>query len=401
MLGQPTASNAHTFNAHFEQKPLPRYPHTHASQGRTHVRYTKAKSMKKNRDNLSPVTQQKSVSPELYSMYREWQAYIDQQYTHAPLIEKLIGPSTIRIIRDGKNAQSDYETFTVSKWYFPNTDDDSVWICFPGVGAFKETPFLHPRHIAGIPEGSFGPLKFLTRLPNKFDLVPHEGHVYVFNGPTAIAGYSPEQCIRATRAVKEKVDSILNDHPRKKIKVFSFSAGTHLGFYIANQIGKERGVVETCIAIAPGDSIGYGLYKTWLTAVLAKDLFERGITMEEYAHTISEFDQKHNTEYLPSGENLVIHAADRDTVVPKSEPHGTDDLVAFLRSTGKAPTYIEHRGANHFTIPLRLILQQAMGKNPYGLHSYNVRTLVKNAKSVQTNNATSPSVTPDTETHGS
>ena len=91
-------------------------------------------------------------------------------------------------------------------------------------------------------------------------MIPQQGIAFVFHGPAGIAGYSPEECLRCTSNVLEAAKQLVDSHRGERIGIFSFSAGTHLGFYVANQIGRIRGrPVDKFVAVSPGESIAYGI----------------------------------------------------------------------------------------------------------------------------------------------
>jgi hypothetical protein len=228
-----------------------------------------------------------------------------------------------------------------------NVDDDAVWLCFSGLS------------------GVLGQESF-SIIPRRIDLIPKSGTAFVFNGPTAIAGYSPEQCIRVTEKVYRAAASIVENRPAKRIRVFCFSAGTHLGFYVANQLGRTLGQpIDKFVAVSPGVSIAYGIFSTWVTKELATDLERRGITKEIYDQAIRPYTQRENLKHLPSGGRLVVHAGTADSFIPIDKAFGTNDLVERLRGAGKNPTYIVHRGKNHVTLALTLMLAEKSGCDPH------------------------------------
>jgi hypothetical protein len=226
--------------------------------------------------------------------------------------------------------------------------DDIIWLCFPG---FDGAEYLN---------------SFVNRC--KTQLIPKEGQAFVFRGPAAIAGTTPQQCINATVAVYDAVLQIVQLYPSAAFKIFCLSAGTHLGFYIANQLGKRLGrPVEKLVALSPGESIAYGIFSTWVTDELARHLEKQGFSRNNYDAQIGLYTQKANIDFLPSGENLVIHAGLRDTFIPVDMEGGTEDLVRRLRGAGKNPTYITHSCKDHVTLPLSIIIAASLGRDPYGL----------------------------------
>jgi hypothetical protein len=267
----------------------------------------------------------------------------------ATFAERQFGPMTTRTVVEGKNDPDKYESFSMQK--FEWTDDKVIWISFVGLG-HSEDPKI--------------PTEGLSFVPSVGDLIPKQGTSFVFNGPPAIAGYTPEQCIRSTESVMQAVNQIAELYPYSKIRIMCFSSGTHLGFYAANQLGKKRGeAVDRLVALAPGESIAYGIYSTWVTEPLAQDLEARGITKELYDQAIAPYTQRENLDYLPAGRNLVIHAGTTDTFIPTDNKGGPNDLVARLEKKGKHPTYVLHEGRDHVTLPLAFILGEKFGRDPY------------------------------------
>lgn len=285
-----------------------------------------------------------------------WQKFMLQQKAKSTYPERLMGPATTNMIVDGKNDQDAYESFVIRK--MEHSESDSLWICFPGINTAESGANRPAPVISGFPAG----------VPGTLDLTPHEGTSFVFHGPTAIAGYTPEQCIHATENVLRAVEQIVATHPGKQIRIFGFSAGTHLAVYIANQLGMKSGkAINKLILVSPGESIAKGIYKTPVTEPLAEDLYSRGITMQEYDRKILAYTQRMNLDYLPAGRNLVVHAATRDTFISKEAEGGTDDIVQHMKEKGKEPTYVVHKGVDHITLPLSIILQQMRGADPYRL----------------------------------
>ncbi len=265
----------------------------------------------------------------------------------APL-EILAGLGVAEVVEAGKSDPARYESFSIER-VVATHQDEFVWLCFPGLGQ------------AAGSAGAFW--RFFRRR-----FLPDRGELFIFHGPTAIAGYSPEQCIRATLAVAEAADAILQARPNCRVGIFCFSAGTHLGFYLANRIGRRQATpIEKLVAIAPGESIAYGIFATWVTAALADDLRARGIDVETYDREILPFTQRANIDWLPSGDNLVIHAGSTDTFIPPLKREGTASLVRMLREAGKRPCYVIHRGKNHVSLVLRLIGLRLFGGDPYRL----------------------------------
>ncbi len=284
------------------------------------------------------------------------------------MLERLFGRGTARIIADGKAYPDRYERFSIRKLDFsgpnvgrwprwlgsgcscrrqPDEGRDVLWLCFPGLGrADFEEPF--------------------SAFPRFIDVLPKEGLSFVFSGPTAIAGYSPDQCIRVTKEVLSATTRILDEHPHKRVRVFCMSAGTHLGFYVANQLGRiNQKPIDMLVASSPGSSIAHGIFSTWVAADLVADLKRRGITVEDYDRAIYEFTQKANMEYLPSGKNLVIHAGTADSFIPFDMDHGTNDIVERLKAAGKNPTYVLHQGGSHVSLALSLMLREKIGCDPH------------------------------------
>jgi len=304
-------------------------------------------------------------------------------HDHDPLprprsaLERLIGLQVAKSLAFGKENPVAYEEFSVQridfargksgrwpsylampyllavagkcwKYRLRNPNEDVVWLCFPGLtGCGRQESF--------------------SIIPRRIDLVPKEGVAFVFHGPAAIAGFTPEQCIRATDAVLQTVMQIVDNCPtRKKIRVFCFSAGTHLGFFVANQLGKRFGrPIDQLVAVSPGTSIARGIFATWVAQTLARDLEKRGISCELYDQAIRSYTQRENLEHLPSGEQLVIHAGSADSFIPLDRPSGTDDLVDDLRRLGKNPTYIVHPNKNHISLALEIIIAEKCGRNPH------------------------------------
>ncbi|HEY4526316.1 MAG TPA: 1-acyl-sn-glycerol-3-phosphate acyltransferase [Candidatus Paceibacterota bacterium] len=295
-------------------------------------------------------------SEELQQEYIEWEKFMAEQEAKMTFLERAQAPGTTKIIVEGRSNPETYENFTIAKEVF--TDDPFIWIATVGIGGIAQSHDERTGTILGMPKG----------LPGKMDVIPRFGTVYMIHGPTAIAGYTPEQCIAATENVLQAVDAIVDHHPDAGIGTFSFSAGTHFGPNVATHLGRDRGrPVDKAILLAPGESIALGIYRTPVTKALARSLYERGIGMKEYDRKIAPYTQRENIEWMPGGRNLVIHAGDRDTFIPKSAPGGTDDLVERLRAAGKNPTYVVHKGVDHITLPLSLIMQQNWGMDPYRL----------------------------------
>jgi len=269
----------------------------------------------------------------------------------ATYLEQLFGASTLENVADGKTNPEAYEAFTMQK--FEWTAEKIIWIDFLGLGHAEE---------------SKKPGMGLSFVPSVADLIPKQGTTFVFNGPRGIAGYSPEQCIRCTEAVLQAVFHLVEKYPKHKIRIQGFCAGTHLAAFVANQLGKlKRKAIDRLVLLAPGESIAYGIYSTWVTKQIADDLLSRGITKDEYDRKISDYTQRENTEYLPSGRNLVIHAGDIDTYIPIDKKGGPDEYVKRLRSNGKNPTYVVHKGRDHVTLPTAAILWDRIGGDPWNL----------------------------------
>jgi hypothetical protein len=289
------------------------------------------------------------------------------------MIEKLFALGTVKCVSVGQVDRGRYEKFSIQEvdfteraygkwpWFMGwlclrgmtscgdrgEKSRDILWLCFPGLSSAEH-------------QESF------SIIPRRIDLVPKQGIAIVFNGPTAIAGYSPEQCIRVTEAVTRCVERIIENHPGKRIRVFCFSAGTHLGFYVANQLGRQLGrPIDKLVAVSAGDSIAYGIFSTWVTESLAADLERRGITKEIYDQAIRPYTQRANIDHLPSGSNLVIHAGTADSFIPIDRECGTNDLVERLKKAGKNPTYILHADKNHVTLALTLAVAAKCGFDPH------------------------------------
>ena len=288
----------------------------------------------------------------------------------AGFLERKFAPSTRQTVVDGKNNPDKYESFTMSKMEM--TKDDVIWICFPGLGAAydesEERKILGTQTMAEKMKAAAA--QFLG-VPGVLDSLPQEGTVYKFNGPAGIAGYTPEQCIRCTKAVKKAVDHAIAQHPTAQVKFFSYSGGTHLGFYMANQYGKERAAqnkrADGFVAIAAGTNIGYGMYSTWVVEPLAQDLEKRGITKEQYFELIRQYTQIENLEYLPKGEKCLMFAGTHDSFIPIDMEGGTNDLVKAMDKAGLSPIYTVYEGKDHASLLAKIIIQMQRGENPYRL----------------------------------
>ncbi|MCR4325981.1 MAG: hypothetical protein NUV59_04265 [Patescibacteria group bacterium] len=286
---------------------------------------------------------------------------------HAGMFERMFAPDTRQTIIEGHNDPIKYESFTISK--IEHSDDDVIWICFPGLGsAYQESDMKKILGTTTIAERAKDAAARFLGVPGVLDSLPKEGTAFVFNGPAGIAGYTPEQCIRATLAVKEAVDHIIAQYPNKKIKIFSYSAGTHLGYYTANQIGKERGrPVDEFIAVSPGISIAYGMFSTWVVEYLAQYLERTGMTKYEYHKLIAEFTQINNLEYLPVGDKHKVYAGVNDGFVPIDMEGGTNDLIKAADAAGKSPTYVVYENRDHVSIMMDIIVAMQRGLDPYYL----------------------------------
>lgn len=267
-------------------------------------------------------------------------------------LERYFARNTVRFIASGRRDPERYERFAVRRIDFPkrqHADQDFVWLCFPGLDAA---------------DSSDAPWWTVDR-PG---IIPQSGTAFVFCGPTGIAGYSPDQCLRCTGAVLQAARQIHEQFRDRPIGVFSFSAGTHLGFYVANQLGRMRlNPVDKFVAVAPGESIAYGIFSTWVTDELATALEGAGVTKEVYDRAIAATTQKNNLDHLPSGRDLMIYAGTRDTYIPIDAAGGTNDLVKRLADRGNEPTYLVRKGLDHVTLAFTLIVNQWLGLNPYRL----------------------------------
>ena len=288
----------------------------------------------------------------------------------ASWLEVFFGRRTGAFVALGRVDPDSYERFAVRKIMFPQSRRrrrpwrrngelvaasageipagarNLVWLCFPGIDTAD----------------SLGRRYLFDRLA----MIPQQGIAFVFHGPAGIAGYSPEQCLRCTSNVLEAAKELVESHRGERIGIFSFSAGTHLGFYVANQIGRIRGrPVDKFVAVSPGESIAYGIFSTWVTDSLATELEASGVTKEKYDAAIAHVTQKNNIEFLPTGRDLVVHAGTADTYIPIGAHGGTNDLVSRLIRRNKSPAYVIHQGLNHVTLPMKLIMLQKLGRNPY------------------------------------
>lgn len=262
------------------------------------------------------------------------------------LLEFLAGLATEKIIKEGREDPVHYEKFSVFEYEFP-ASEKIMWLCFLGIATAR--PAVARRLTFG-----------------KIGMIPRQGQVFVFHGPAGIAGYTPDQCSRSTLNVMKEVRTIVSRNPGRKIKILCFSAGTHLGFYVANELGRESArPIDQLIAIAPGQSIAFGIYSTWVTTSLVRELKKHGITKEIYDQAIFSLTQRANIRHLPSGKNLIVHAGTADTFIPMDMPGGTNDLIKQLRASGKEPTYIVHDGKDHATLLLKFLTAVWRGIDPY------------------------------------
>jgi len=291
------------------------------------------------------------------------------------LLERQFAPPTRQTVVEGKSNPSKYESFSISK--IEATKDDVIWICFPGLGAAYEENDI--RRTLGtqtlFKKFSEAASDFLG-VPGVLDSLPREGTLYAFHGPGGIAGYTPEQCIKCTEEVKKAVDDIIEQHPTAKVKFFSYSAGTHLGYFAANQYGKERfesGALDDdfaandFIAIAAGTNIGYGMYSTWVVEPLAQDMEKRGITKQQYFEQIRPYTQIENLEFLPKKDKCKMFAGTSDSFIPIDMEGGTNDLVKAMDKAGLSPMYTVFEGRDHVSLMADIIFQMQRGMNPYRL----------------------------------
>lgn len=297
------------------------------------------------------------------------------RFSCAGLMERAFAQSTAETVRRGKEDSEWYEAFDVQETVFEE-ESEWVWLNFPGLGSIDGQ-----REIGVVPGGAL-------------DMIPPQGTGYSFVGPAAIAGYTPEQCRKVTEQVLARTREIVRQHPGKKVGVFCFSAGTHLGTYVANQLNKEHAEagldgpppVQKFITAATGVSIAYGMQSTQVTDFLATDLEQRGITKYQYDEAIADLTQKENLEYLPKGENCLVFAAGAsadgshtgDSFIPRGMEGGTDDLVRLMQGKGLEPTYIVLPGKDHVTMPLHFIMEIRAGLDPYLLGTSLAEYMAKN-----------------------
>ena len=276
------------------------------------------------------------------------------------MIERVGANSVASVIARGnenseKYDRETYESHAIRKRTF--TNENVIWLVWPGLNSPDSG--LNKFFL----EGS-------ASAPGAMDSIPRQGTCYIFHGPTAIAGYTPEQLIKAMDQLLEDARLIIKNNPGKKICMYGFSGGTAPATYVANQIGLERGeAIDKLILAAGGDSMAYGLFRTYATKELAKSYLDRGITVEEFHDAIKPYTQMHNIKALPAGRNLLVHAGTDDHVVEMDMAHGTNEFVRRLQRAGKDPVYTVHQNRNHASLVLSLMAQERLGLDPFGLRT--------------------------------
>jgi hypothetical protein len=230
--------------------------------------------------------------------------------------------------------------FTIDLNPLPDfTTDRVLWLCFTG--------FLKPQI----------DLKTAWGVHNLF---PKEGKVYVINGPDAIAGFTPHDSVEGMQKLEPIVERIVHENSYRKLNIFSASAGTYPGFYFANRHKANR-----LIALSPGPRMGEGIYTSSFSTVLKRKCIEAGFpTAADYDRVIARYNQEHNMNNLPFGDDLIIFGAAQDLVILN---WGTKEIAAKCKAVGKNPTFVNYQLLDHISLGAWLGFQNMVGLNPYRL----------------------------------
>jgi pimeloyl-ACP methyl ester carboxylesterase len=286
----------------------------------------------------------------------EWKINV-QELVPNTWIEKTRAEHTTRVINEGLTDQFEYQAFHYRERV--HSGAKKIWLSFPGLQAGQEGEEKDPDKL------------------DAHSMIPPEGVGITFYGPSGIAGLSPDQSMECSDRVLAQVQEILKAYPGYEVNVIGFSAGTHLAHYVANQLGEQaqEQVVQNMITVSSGMGIGMGIFSTEVTKPLHDHLYAQGIDRYLYTAAMKGYNQFENTKWIPQGEHFRTFYSPGDKFIPPELEGGSMDYVRFLEDAGIIHSQEESVRAvrplglagDHVSIVGSLILEQKIGKDPYGL----------------------------------
>jgi len=200
------------------------------------------------------------------------------------------------------------------KRIFVEQDGDLTWICFL-------------------------PWRTDLKTAQRYNLLPKEGNLIVYEVPDNLLGAIPQLTLDAFDSIKQDFEAVFIECElsNKNIAFWGLSAGTLPAFYFANKCACKK-----LVAVCPTARLGEGIFSAFAARNIRKKSIENGYTAELYDGLINDINIENNLPNLP--DDVTIHIARFDKFVPFS---GGKKLVLRIKDIKRGAVIKKHNIFGH------------------------------------------------------
>jgi len=212
----------------------------------------------------------------------------------------------------------------------------------------------------------FLPWKTSIERAEKFNLIPKEWIVIVYEWPYNLVSYIPHEMPEAQKIISNDLNSFLDKNknilPKIK-KILWISQWIYPAFYVANNIVK----VDKFIVCTPAWKWEEALWYSKVTTKILEKAEEEWYSFNDYKKILKEWNPWNNIKNLP--EDIEVHYWVFDRYIVKKLP---ENFIKDIEKTWKKPKVFKYRFTGHYwTIYL---LWRYIKKNYFWLNNKKIFT---------------------------
>jgi hypothetical protein len=185
----------------------------------------------------------------------------------------------------------------------------------------------------------FLPWRTTLKTAKKYNLLPMEGNLIVYEVPDNLLGSIPTFTLDAFDSIKKDFEKTFKEYKliNKEIAFWGLSAGTMPAFYFANKYTCKK-----LITVCPTTRLGEGIFSTFAARNIKRKSIKDGYTAELYDELIKNINIENNLTNLP--DDITIHIARFDKFVPFS---GGNKLASKIKEIKKDVVIKKHNIFGH------------------------------------------------------
>ncbi len=185
----------------------------------------------------------------------------------------------------------------------------------------------------------FLPWRTDLKTAKKYNLLPKEGNLIVYEVPDNLLGATPQITLDTFNSISQDFKAVFKEYElgNKDIAFWGLSAGTMPAFYLAN-----RYTCRKLIVACPTVRLGEGIFSAFAARNIRKKSIENGYNARTYDELIRDINIENNLKHLP--EDITIHLARFDKFVPF---FGGNKLASKIKEINKDVVIKKHNIYGH------------------------------------------------------